>query len=357
MAKLRVALLFGGVSGEHEISCISAAAVADHLSDEKYEIYKIGITKKGRWLLCPGNTDTLRDGSWAECADNVPAVISPDRTTRGLVVHHGASLDTIKLDCVFPVLHGYGGEDGTVQGLLELSGIPYVGCGVLASALCMDKSYTNLLFDSIGIPHTPWVAVKRSELEDMESLLFRLGSTVRFPVCVKPAGGGSSLGVSKVESPDGLRNAAILASAHDATIVIEQLVEGQEVECAVLGNTEPIATKPGEIKSCNELYDYEAKYHSNDTSELYLPAHIPPQTMEQIREYSLRAFKALGCSGLARVDFFVEKDTGRVLINEINTLPGFTPISMYPKLMEMQGISFSALADRLILFALERAER
>lgn len=357
MAKLKVAVLFGGISGEHEISCISASAVCRHLDTEKYEVLKIGITKKGRWLLYPGSEEGMTDGSWETCTDAVPAFIAPDATTRGIVLNHDASFDVVKLDMVIPVLHGKGGEDGTIQGLLEMSGIPYVGCGVLASAACMNKASANLIFDASGIPHTPWVAAQQQDMENFDAILANVKASLKFPVYVKPAGGGSSLGVAKVKTEDELRAAMQLAFTHDNTLVIEQEVTGQEVECAVLGNSQPFSTLPGEIVSCNEIYDYEAKYHSDGASKLHLPARLPQQKLEEVQAMAVKAYKALGCEGLSRVDFFVEENTGRVLLNEINTMPGFTDISMYPKLMEKEGISFTELLDRLIALADERAER
>ncbi len=357
MAKMKVALLFGGTSGEHEISCISGAAIADHMDPDRYEVLKVGITKKGRWLLYPGGTEGMRDGSWETFADNVPAFITPDRTTRGLVLNHDASFDVVKLDMVFPALHGREGEDGTVQGLLALAGIPYVGCGVLSSAVCMDKTVANLLLDAAGIPHTPWMAVDKEELENYEGILFRLRARMDFPVFVKPAACGSSLGITKVHTAEELHPALLLARAHGSRMLIEKAVEGMEVECAVIGNGSPTATHPGEIVSCNEIYDYEAKYQSGDASTLHLPARLPEEKLDEVREMALRAYKALYCAGLARVDFFVEAGTGRVLVNEVNTMPGFTSISMYPKLMEKDGVSFSELIDRLILYAREREDQ
>ncbi|MDL2293572.1 D-alanine--D-alanine ligase [Ruminococcaceae bacterium OttesenSCG-928-D13] len=350
---MRVAVLFGGVSGEHAVSCVSGAAVCDNINPDKYEVYKVGITKKGRWLLYPGGTEAMRDGGWDTCADCVPAFISPDTTTRGLVLNHEGTFDTVKLDMVFPVLHGHGGEDGTVQGLLELAGIPYVGCGVLSSALCMDKSYANQIFDAHGIPHTPWMTVDRDEVDDMDGLLFRMGEKLKFPVFAKPAAAGSSLGVTKARNADELKTAVRIALAHGQKVLLEQGVDGHEVECAVIGNASPHASLPGEVVSCHEIYDYEAKYESGDASKLLIPAPLPPEKLDEVRAMALRAYKACGCRGLARVDFFVEKATGRVLLSELNTMPGFTPISMYAKLLAHGGISFTDMIDRLILYATE----
>lgn len=355
MAKLRVAVLFGGVSSEHEVSCVSGAAIVDHMDPERYEVLKVGITKKGRWLLWPGGAEGMRDGSWETSPDCVPAFIAPDATTRGLVVNQDGAFEVLKLDVVFPALHGPMGEDGTVQGLLELAGLPYVGCGVLASATSMDKSAANAVFEKHNIPHTPWMAIGRDEIEDQQALLARLRERIAFPMFIKPASAGSSVGVTKVQAPEALHEALLIAAAHDATLIIEQAVDGQEVECAVLGNQNPSVTVPGEIVSCNESYDYEAKYHSGDASKLHIPARLPAEKQAEVRELALKAYKALGCQGLARVDFFVQREDGRVLISEVNTLPGFTPISMYPKLMDHSGISFSELVDRLIALGMERA--
>ncbi len=356
MAKLRAAVLFGGRSTEHEISCISAAAVIDHMDPDKYDIMKIGITKKGRWLLYPGGTAEIRDGSWDKNPDTVPAFITPDAVSHGIATSHDGQFDVVKLDVVFPVLHGMGGEDGTVQGLLELAGLPYVGAGVLSSAMCMDKSAANRIFDAEGIPHTPWMAADRMAAESFDDILSQIREKLSFPLFVKPAGAGSSIGVTKVADEEGLRAAFALAAAHGRTVVLEQAVAGQEVECAVLGNTQLFATRPGEIVSCNEIYDYEAKYHSEDASRLFIPARLAPEKAEEVREMALWAYRALRCEGMARVDFFVEEGSGRVLLSEINTIPGFTAISMYPKLMEYEGIPFGELIDKLIDCALERAE-
>lgn len=356
MAKLRVAVLFGGVSSEHEVSCRSASAIINNLSKDKYEIYKVGITKKGNWRLYPGDTEGMADGSWEHCMDCVPAILSPDRTTHGLVLNHSASFDVIKLDVVFPVLHGRNGEDGTVQGLMDLAGIPYVGCHLLSSAACMDKAFANQCFVAAGIPHTPWVVVHRHELRDFEEVRRRVEAELEYPVFVKPAVGGSSVGVTKVKTGDELHAALQLATAHDHKIVVEQGVVGQEVESAVLGNQNLLATLPGEVVSCNEIYDYEAKYESGDSSQIFLPARLSQEKLEEVRDWALKAYRAMECTGLARVDFFVEEGTGRVLLNEINTLPGFTSISQYPMLMNMSGVDFPELCDRLIDLAIERAE-
>lgn len=355
MAKLQVAVLFGGASSEHEVSRVSAAAVAEGISAEKYDVLTVGITKKGQWFLYSGPTVNMRDGSWEQHPSCVPAVLSADSGVHGLVIFDNAGVQTKYIDIVFPVLHGRNGEDGTIQGLLQMAGIPYVGCGILGSALCMDKITSNRTFDEAGIAQTEWLAVKSRDAAKVEEIDAKIAEKLGYPVFVKPSVGGSSVGISKVKSKADLAEALTLAAEHDVNILIERAIIGQEVECAVLGNQELFASLPGEVVSANdEMYDYEAKYQSGDASMLYLPAHLPQAKLEEVRDAALRAYEAAGCQGLARVDFFVEKETGRVLLNEINTMPGFTPISMYPKLMEMSGLPMQALTEKLLSLALER---
>lgn len=359
MAKMRIAVIFGGVSSEHEISCISASSVIEALPKDKYDIIKIGITKNGRWLMYPGDVDKILDGSWHECPDCVPAVISPDRTTRGILTNNAGRFDNLKLDFVFPVLHGRNGEDGTVQGLLDLCGIPYVGCDLLSSAMCLDKATANRVFAYHGIPHTPFLSFTRNQLKNIDAVIDKINAELKYPLFVKPSNGGSSLGISRVQSGDGLASALRLASGHDNCILVEQGVKGSEVECAVLGNSafgsKPLfCSVPGQIVSCKEeMYDYEAKYLSGDASKVIIPAPFPKETLEEVRRLALKAYTAMGCCGLSRVDFFIS-DSGEVIINEINTIPGFTSISMYSKLMAYEGYSFPQLLDKLIDCAKER---
>lgn len=261
------------------------------------------------------------------------------------------------MDVVIPVLHGLWGEDGTVQGLLELAGIPYVGCGVLASAVCMDKAVANAMFDASGIPHTKWLSATRWEIEsDPDGVCDGVIAKLGWPIFVKPANAGSSVGITKAHDRDELKTAIRLALANDRKVVFEAFVDGHEVECAVIGSDPAVSTRPGEILAGAEFYTYDDKY-KNGVSQVVIPAKLPEEKLDEVKTYAAMAYTALGCEGLARCDFFVEKDTGRVLINEINTLPGFTPISMYPKLMEHEGIPVPALIDRLIALALERTEK
>lgn len=255
---------------------------------------------------------------------------------------------------VFPVLHGCNGEDGTIQGLFELAGIPYVGCGVLASAVGMDKIYAKIIFEKAGIPQADYLYFTRKEIYgDVEGVVDKIEEKFSYPVFVKPSNAGSSVGVSKAHDKNELKEALIYAARYDRKVLIEEFINGREVECAVLGNDDPVASTVGEIIPGNEFYDYKAKYIDN-TSKIKIPADLPEETVEQIRNYAVKAFKALDCSGLARVDFFVHKETGKVYINEINTMPGFTSISMYPMLWEESGISYPELIEKLIDLAVQR---
>ena len=356
--KMCVVLLFGGMSSEHEVSRVSVGNFVNNIDREKYEVLTVGITKEGRWLYTEATAAQMADGSWEELAGNMACVISPDRADHGMILFTPEGhVEKVHVDVVIPVLHGLWGEDGTVQGLLELAGIPYVGCGVLASAVCMDKAVANALFEANGVPHTRWLAADRWEIEsDLEGVCEGVEKKLGWPVFVKPANAGSSVGISKVSSRDELKKAIDLALENDRKVVFEAFVDGQEVECAVIGSDPAVATRPGEILAGAEFYTYDDKY-KNGVSQTVIPAHLPEAKLDEVKTYAAMAYTALNCEGLARCDFFVEHGTGRVLINEINTFPGFTSISMYPKLMEHEGLPVSALIDRLIALALERKEK
>lgn len=348
-----VLVIFGGVSSEHDVSCVSAASVIDNIPRDKYAVYMLGITKTGEWKLFEGKTDLLPGDKWANSAFCTRAVFSPDRADHGVLVFRDGGVETIKIDVVFPVLHGKNGEDGTMQGLLDVSGIPYVGCDTLSSAMCMDKAVTNLTADTVGVPQAKWLSVTRAEFSaDNEAFYDRVENELGFPAFIKPANAGSSVGISKAKNRDDLKAAAELAFANDNKLVAEEAIDGLEAECAVLGNTSPMASVAGGIVPCKEFYDYEAKY-IDEGSELQIPAKVSLETQEEIRSAAVRIFEALGCRGLARVDFFVEHGTNRVLFNEINTIPGFTSISMYPKLLEQSGVPYPKLLDRLFKLAQE----
>ena len=352
---MKLAVIFGGVSSEHDISCLSAASILRNLDREKYEVYPVGITQDGRWYYCPDCTaDTVENGEWERLNGKIPALLPLDRSVHGLVLLRDGKTETVRLDCVFPVLHGVGGEDGTMQGLLELAGIPYVGCGVAASANSMDKSITKVLVDAAGVRQAKYYLALRYDFDrNAEGVVRtpadRLGS---FPVFVKPCSQGSSVGVAKAN--DMLELAAGLTEAFklDDKVLVEEFIDGHEVECAVLGNHSPIASTVGEIAPAQEFYTFDAKY-KDEASQLYIPAHITPQQIETVRQNALRVYAALGCRGLSRVDFFVTHADGEVVFNELNSIPGFTSISMYPKLFAHEGIDYPALLDRLIGLALE----
>ncbi len=354
MQKKRIAVIFGGKSSEHEVSRVSASYVISVIPRDRYEVVTIGITKEGKWFLYEGETSRIADGSWENDSRNRTAFIAPAPSVSGMVVINSSGAEIIPLDVIFPVLHGKNGEDGTIQGLFELSGIPYVGCGVLASAACMDKAVTNIMLEKFGIDQAAFAWFYSYEYErDPEAVIARIESDLKsYPVFVKPANAGSSVGVSKAHNREELIRAIEIAAKEDSKIVVEENIIGHEVECAVLGNQEPFASVPGQISPASEFYDYEAKYH-NAASELFIPAKISEALQEQVRQTAIKAYRLIGCTGLSRVDFFVTDD-GRVLLNEINTLPGFTSISMYPKLMAACGLEGEKLIEALIKSAFER---
>ena len=356
MRKLSICVLFGGISPEHEVSLRSAESVLNHIDHNKYNVFPVGITKDGDWILY-GGTDysKLPTGEWRSCPNNRRAAISPVRG-QGLLSFEGDCVVRERIDVVFPVLHGENGEDGAMQGLLQMAGIPYVGPHVAASATAMDKTLTKLVVDSVGVPQAAWQLVRRGELDNrMENTLDTLEFRFRYPMFVKPAGTGSSVGVSKAKDREGLRQALLKAAEYDEKILVEEFIHGREIEVAVMGNSSPVASVCGEIDSGVEFYDYDAKYIT-DTSTAYIPARIPGDVEEVVREAAVKVYSAIGCQGLSRVDFFVTYDENRVVFNEINTIPGFTSISMYPKLFEASGIPYSKLIDELIELALEACQ-
>ncbi|MCI1966237.1 MAG: D-alanine--D-alanine ligase [Oscillospiraceae bacterium] len=355
MNRKKIAVLFGGRSSEHEVSRVSAYSVINNLSSDKYEIYPIGITKEGRWFLYEGPVDAIPNGRWEQSEQKRPAFLSPDRSVGGIVVCGPDQQEILPVDCVFPVLHGKNGEDGTMQGLLELSGLPFVGCKALSSAICMDKAVTHTLLSGVGIQQAQylWFYYPRY-LEHPDKVQLKISARLGYPVFVKPAGSGSSVGISRVNSEGELDAAIRLAATEGEKILVEEAVCGQEVECAVLGNDQPEAAPMiGEIGASAVFYDYDDKYKSGK-SKLYIPARLSEEVTQEIRAIAVRAYRTLGCRGFTRVDFFV-RDHKDILLNELNTIPGFTPISMYPKLWEASGLPYSKLLDRLIDLALEQA--
>ena len=353
MKKLSVCILFGGMSPEHEVSLRSAESVLNNIDKEKYNIFPVGITRDGDWVLYGGKDySKLVTGEWRSCPENRRATISPVRG-QGLLSFEGDCVVRERIDVVFPVLHGENGEDGAMQGLLQMAGIPYVGPHISASAVAMDKSLTKLVVDHAGVPQAAWQLVRDAELENhMENTLDLLENRFRYPMFVKPAGTGSSVGVSKAADRDALRSSLRYAAKYDRKILVEEYILGREIEVAVMGNDNPVASICGEIDSGAEFYDYDAKYVT-DTSTAYIPARLPDDVEEVVREAAIKVYRAVGCQGLSRVDFFVTFDENRVVFNEINTIPGFTSISMYPKLFAASGIPYPQLIDELISLALE----
>jgi len=350
MDKKVVAVLFGGQSTEHEVSKMSAATIMAALDEEKYFILPVYITKEGRWFLYDGPRDNIKNLSWEKFA--TPAILSPDTSHGGILRLVGDKFKVMPVDVIFPVLHGKNGEDGTIQGLFELAGIPYVGCGVLASAVAMDKAFANQIARKLGIKQADWLEFPKSEInKDIEAVAKHIRYKIGYPCFVKPANTGSSVGISKAKNKKELIEALYEAAKHDKKIVVEKSIAGRELECAVIGNEEPVASGVGEIVvTQHEFYSYEAKYNCNTTKTL-VSADIPADVKSKVQEISLQIYKALGCAGLSRVDFFLTPE-GEVFFNEINTMPGFTHISMYPMLWSPEGVTTAELVDRLVSYAL-----
>lgn len=377
--KLRVGVVFGGRSGEHEVSLMSARSVINNLDPDRYDVIPIGITKEGRWVVAGDPLRVLTDGLGADVPKRLVALIGdpavsgrlvevaePDLPTEG--TPDGALAERAPaaavpappmptLDVVFPVLHGTYGEDGTIQGLLELADLPYVGAGVLASAVAMDKAVAKDLFVRHGLPVLDYLVITRKEWRSQpQRVIDRIVADLTFPVFVKPCNLGSSVGISKVHGLDELALAIDEASLYDRKIIVEQGLENaREIECSVLGNDEPEASVCGEIIPSREFYDYNAKY-VDDASGLLIPADLPPAVTDRIRELAVAAYRSLDGAGMARADFLVARDSHEIFLNELNTIPGFTKISMYPKLWEASGLPYPQLLDRLIQLALERHE-
>lgn len=351
MGKLTVAILFGGVSSEHDISTISAKGIISNINKDKYNVIMLGITKTGEWFLFDDDVELLPNDKWLTSKSLKKASISPDSSVHGIVTEDN---EKIYVDVVFPVLHGKNGEDGTVQGLLQLAQIPFVGCDSTSSGVCMDKGVTNAVCDAAGIKQAKWCAFTKYDYDlDKEKCLNKAIEKLGLPIFVKPANAGSSVGISKATNKEELDLGMKIAFKEDKKAVLEEFIDGHEVECAVLGNNEPVAGEVGEILAAAEFYDFDAKYN-NPASETLIPARLSAEKRNEIRKIALYTYKALGCEGMSRVDFFVRKDTGEILLNEVNTIPGQTPISMYPKLFEAVGVPYAELIDKLIELAVDR---
>lgn len=351
----KLCVVFGGRSPEHDISLKSVTSVLNNLDKSKYEITTLGITKSGAWYIYTGDYAKIIDSSWEKDTVNLKkAVISPDAEDKCIIVFENeTTVSKLYPDVIFPVLHGEYGEDGTIQGLFELSDIKYVGMGVLSSANGMDKIYSKLVFKDAGIPQADWVVYRNGD--DIDEKISEIENKLGYPCFVKPACTGSSVGVGKAHTREELRSAIENAAKFDRKVLIEENIDGHEVETAVLGNFDAEAATVGEIMPTVEFYDFDAKYNDNST-QLQIPAELPAETTEQIRKYAVTAFKALDGQGLSRVDFFVKYSDGSVILNEINTLPGFTDISMYPKLWGAVGLGYGELLDKLIELAEKRVK-
>lgn len=350
-------IIFGGVSSEHNVSCVSATSVIKSTPKDKYNVVMLGITKEGEMYLYTGDVENLANDGWLNDKENLKkATISTNHSDHGILVLDNGKFELIKIDVCFPVLHGKNGEDGTMQGLLTIAGIPYVGCNTMASAVCMDKAMTNAICDVNGIAQAKWKYITKYDFStNGKEFSKECEEYLGLPVFIKPANAGSSVGVRKAKSVDEIYSALEYAFQFDDRVVVEEGIDGAEVECAVMGNDEPFAGAVGEIEPCNEFYDFDAKYESD--SGLHIPARISEEKIKEIQEKAVKAYKAWGCSGLARVDFFVRYSDGAVLLNEPNTLPGFTSISMYPMLMKAVGIPVSELIDKLFCYAIEKWEK
>ena len=349
--KLNVAVIFGGKSGEHEVSLMSATNVIKAMDKEKYNIYMIGITKLGKWMVYKGEVDRIADGSWEKEA----AALDREETINLLFSGLFNGGTESRIDVVFPVLHGPNGEDGTIQGLFEMLDVPYVSCGVMASALGMDKGISKQLFKDAGLTIGEYTVILKADIEkDIASITGMVEDKFIYPVFIKPVNMGSSVGITKAHNTEELIKGLRDACKFDRKVMIEENINCREFECAVLGNNNPVASGIGEVIPSHEFYDYEAKYFDDGKSVLVIPAELTESKTEEIREAAVKAYKSLDCCGMARVDFFMEKKTGKVYINEVNTIPGFTKISMYPKLWDAAGVSYSKLIDKLIELAIER---
>ena len=350
MKKLKLGVIFGGMSTENEVSCVSGVSVIKNLNKDKYDIFPIYIDKNGKWFEIQNLEENEKLGEGLKDKNPIDNIMGFLKT----------------LDVVFPVLHGLYGEDGTIQGVFELLQIPYVGCGVLASSVGMDKVYTKVIFDKAKINQTKYVYIRKyndnyiyidrefnEKILKIEEVSRMTMEKLKFPMFVKPSNSGSSVGISKVETKEELEKAINEASKFDKKILIEEGINGREVECAVLGNEDVISSSVGEIKAADEFYSYDAKYN-NQESKTLIPADISEEKSEEIRKLAIKAFKAIDGKGLSRVDFFIENGTETVYINEINTLPGFTSISMYPKLFEASGVSYKELLNKLIELSKEK---
>ncbi|OON98901.1 MAG: D-alanine--D-alanine ligase A [Epulopiscium sp. Nele67-Bin004] len=346
--KENILLLFGGQSSEHGVSLKSATTIYQNIDEDAYEIYPVGITKEGRWMLYRGANFDFTNNKWEE--KGVPCILSPDATHKGLILlREEQEIVKVRIDKVFPILHGKYGEDGTIQGLCKLAQIPYVGCGVASSAISMDKAFTKVVVKDAGVPQADFVVVRERELKQLDEVVQKIEEAFGYPYFIKPANAGSSFGISKATDQTSLKRGLLEAAKHDTKIIVEETIVGREVETAVLGNEDIVVSGVGEILAAADFYDYDAKYN-NAESKTIVSANLPVDIAQKIRELAKVVYRAVDAKGLSRVDFFVTEQ-GEIIFNEINTMPGFTPISMYPMLFEAAGIDTQELVTRLIKLA------
>lgn len=355
MARIKAAVIFGGVSGEHELSLASAANVIDNIPAEKYEVICIGITRKGRWLFYPGGTEEIADGTWELNPDCTSAVISPDPIHKGILTIENGEVSLKRIDVVFPLLHGKFGSDGSIQGLLDMAGIPYVGCGLLASASCMDKSHIHMILDDYNIRTAEWRLITQREMNFLDKRCAEIADELGFPLKAKPANSASSLGCNRADSLEELEAAVKTAFSHDNKVVVERFIEGRELVTAVFGYDMPFSSYVGEIVSQNGQIRSKETF-ACDGGELVIPADMDFGEMEKIRQTAVDAYKAMGCKGMARVDFFMDKD-GLLYINKIAAMPVFDKNAIYPRLMKHLGMELPYLLDKLLEQAIENSER
>lgn len=351
MQKITVAVIFGGQSSEHEVSLMSASNMISSLDTRRYDVIPVGITKKGCWMIYSGPVERIRTGEWEKYS--TPAVLSPDASKKCLLKLVNGRYKEISIDVALPALHGAWGEDGTIQGLFEMAQIPYVGCGVLSSAVSMDKVYTKLIAKAAKIPMAKYIWLHMRDWDKKEAILNKAERRLGYPCFVKPSNAGSSVGITKAKNREELEKAVLFAAKYDKKVIIEEAIDGREFECSVLGNEHIRVSGVGEILAAAEFYDYDAKYNNAD-SRTVIPAEVDEAAVEEMRKIAAKIYRAVDGAGLARVDFFMEKESGRVLFNELNTMPGFTSISMYPMLWEERGMTKTELMDCLIALALDR---
>lgn len=355
MAKIKVAVIFGGTSREHQLSLASATDVIANIPKDKYEVICIGITRKGRWLYYPGDVADIASGKWEFNTDCTSAVISPDPLHRGIIILENGEASVRKIDVVFPILHGKSGADGTIQGLLDLSGIPYVGSGLLAAGCCMDKSHTHMVMDDFGIKTAEWCLITQRELNDIDEYCEKISIKMGFPLIVKPANSGSDAGTGFADDLESLISAVKVAFSNDNKVVVERFIKGRKFEVGVFGYDSPYASYVGEITDNKNHYNPN-DFESVSGDDLTVPADLPNEIQNSIRETAVNAFKALNCKGFARVDLFITDD-GELLLNKIGVAPGLRHNSVFPKLMNHLGFSYPYLIDKLLENAIENAER